>query len=209
MVCVATLGFAAFGVAGIPDLANSTATTAATEKVSVYTLPDASGNRIDACQRISDAVPQDATITVTLLDGQATPAPVFNYPFEDIWLETSLGGLVKCPGGTTADFNTNINGVTIFAAAVFAYNTTNGTTERCQVYVNGSPLTSAGSDMDIQFNSADMDLTGIVDISDLIYFVPHIALGAPYFYGADFYYDGTVDISDLVFFAQGIGAACP
>jgi hypothetical protein len=214
MVCTVVLGFAAFSFAGIPDLDNSTAVTAATERVSVFCLPDASGARFDAAKTIGSPVLVDATVTVTLLDDTADPPgpqPVFNYPFEDIWMETTDGGLLKCPGGTTADFSTNINGVTVFAAAMFAYGHSDPTLvppEAAVVYINGSPL--VGSNMDILFNSADMDENQVVNLTDLVYFAAYIGTsGLPYDYEADYYYDGTINLSDLVFFAGGIGAACP
>lgn len=206
LVCVATLGFAAFGFAGIPDLNTSTAVTAAPGLVSVFNLPDASGARIDGAKLATQAGTVDATITVTLLDGVGNP--VFNYPFEDMWLETTLGGLIKCPGGTTANFSTNILGVTTFANALFAYGASDRDAgEQCVVYVNGSPL--VGSNMNILFNSADMDGNGIVNLTDLVYFVPFVGVGATYDYSADYYFDDVVNLSDLVLFAGGIGAACP
>lgn len=207
LVCIATLGLAAFGYAGIPDLNNSQATTAATATVSVYNLPDGTGARLDYCQ-LADGSYTDATITVTLMDGQSPAQPVFLYPFEDIWLETTLGGLKACPGGTVADASTNILGVTTFATELAAGGYSDPTSgEQCVVMINGGAL--VGSNLDILFNSPDLSGDGVVNLTDMTLLGPSLQLGAPYSYAADLYYDGTVNLSDMVLFANGIGTSCP
>ena len=118
----------------------------------------------------------DATITVTLLD--AGGLPIFLYPFEDMWLETSMGGLVPCNGGTVADGSTDINGVATFSGALFAggYSDRTGG-EKCQVIINGSAL--IGSDLDILFNSSDIDGNGLHDLADINLFISAFLAGCP------------------------------
>ncbi len=214
LVCIATLGLAAFGYAGIPDLNQSTATTAAAATVSVYNLPDGTGARLDHAQ-LADGSYTDATITVTVLDGTIDPItslpdpqPVFLYPSEDIWLETTLGGLKACPGGSTADFSTNINGVTVFATQVAGGGFSDAVAgEQTVVVINGGPL--VGSNLDILFNGPDLTGDGIVNISDGSAYGAYLAPAAPYDYAGDLYYDGVINLSDMVLFAAGIGVECP
>lgn len=204
MICVASLGVATLSFAGIPDLSLSSAVTAAGSEVSVFTLPDGTGKALTEA-KLEAGGEVDATITVTLLD--AGGLPIFLYPFEDMWLETSMGGLVPCNGGTVADASTDINGVTTFTGALFAggYSDRSGG-ETCQVVINGSAL--IGSDMNILFNSSDIDGNGAQGTSDTIAFVP-VYTGGGYDYSIDFFFDGAITLSDLVLYAGGLNTTCP
>ncbi len=202
LVCIAALGVATLGFAGIPDVNNSTATTAAAVQVSVFNVPDGSGKAMTEARDAGGNV-VDATITVTLYD--AGMNPVYLFPFEDIWLQTTLGGLVACPGGALADASTDINGVTHFTGPFNAGGITDPASELCQVVVNGTPL--VGSDMDIQFNSPDMNGDGVVNVNDLGIFTSFYP--ATYGYDADFSYDGVLNLSDLVLFSAAYNQSCP
>jgi hypothetical protein len=206
MVCIAVLGVATLSNAGIPDLALSSAVTAAGSEVSVFSLPDGNGKGLFEA-KTEGGGEVDATITVTLLD--ATGAPIFLYPFEDMWLGSSLGGLVPCNGGSVADGSTNISGDATFSGAMFAggYSDRVGG-EKCQVIVNGSALTSAGSDLSVLFNSSDIDGNGLVGLSDTVIFVP-LYTGGGYDYSIDFFFDGAITLSDLVLYAGGLNTVCP
>jgi hypothetical protein len=204
MICVASLGIATLSYAGIPDLSLSSAGTAAGTEVSVFTLPDGSGKALTNA-KLEAGGEVDATITVTLLD--ATGAPIFLYPFEDMWLETNMGGLVPCNGGTVADGSTDINGVTTFSGSLFAGGYSDRVAgEKCVVMVNGTAL--SGSDLDILFNSSDMDGSGAQGVQDTIIFVP-LYTGGGYNYSIDFFFDGNINLSDLVLYAGGLNTSCP
>jgi len=204
MVCIAVLGVATLSYAGIPDLALSGAVSASGAEVSVFSLPNGNGKALfEAKPLVGGDV--DATITVTLLD--ASGNPIFLYPFEDMWLGTSMGGLVPCNGGSAADGSTDINGVATFSGALFAGGFSNRAGgETCQVIVNGSAL--VGSDMTVLFNSSDIDGNGVVGLSDTVTFVP-LYTGGVYNYSVDFFFDGQINLSDLVLYAGGLNTACP
>ena len=112
VLCVLTLSvvmvLALAGAAlGDPDLTLSTAVTAAFEPVSVCTYPDGGGHPLENCFAFGGEE-IDATVTLTLVDAMADPIP--DYPREDLWIETSLGGLALCTDGSLADADTDFNG---------------------------------------------------------------------------------------------------
>ncbi len=188
--------------AGIPDLNLSTASTAAGAQVSVYTLPSGGGHGLNDCY-LNGGSKTDATISLTLLDGNGDA--IYLYPPCDMWLESSLGNLALCPGGSCADQSTDHNGQTTFSNPVFGGNQTVLATELCQVIISGNPL--GGPGMDIQFNSPDINGDNVVNLTDVIEFAGDY-YGA-YAYRSDFYFDSAVNLSDIVLLAQGMGAACP
>lgn len=203
-VCSLVMGLAPLAMAGIPDLTLSTATTAATAQVSVYTLPNGNGRGLDEAKTISSSTTVNATITLTLLDGNGDP--IFLYPNEDLWLETTLGGLALCPGGSIADANTNALGQTTWSGSVFGGKQSNRTAaEKTVVVISGNPLN--GSQLDILFNSPDIDGNLVVNLSDTVLYAQN-ATGS-YNYRSDFFFDGSVNLSDTVLYAQGLGSACP
>ncbi len=206
VICVAALGVSTLGMAGVPDLVNSNADLpAGTPQVSVFLTPDGTGNLMTESRAITtpplDVV--NATITVTLLD--AGMNPVFAYPFEDMWLETTLGGLAACTNGTLANANTDINGVSTFVGPFYAGGYSNKVAgELTQVIINGSPL--IGEDLDVLFNSPDVFADGVVDLSDVSQFSGYYGGTS---YAADYFYDGSVNLSDLVLFSSSVNVICP
>jgi hypothetical protein len=201
------LGLASVAMAGIPDLTLSSATTAAGSEASVYTLPNGNGRALDDA-RTSPAVgqsqPIDATVTLTLHDGNDDP--IFLYPAEDMWLESSLGGLHLCPGGSAADFDTNINGQTTWSNAINGGGYTNRAGgERTIVMINGQGLT--GYPLNIQWNSPDITGDLQVNLTDIVQFKN--ALTSGYQYYADLAFDQQLNLSDIVLMAQGLGSLCP
>jgi hypothetical protein len=214
MVCLISLSFATMGFAGVPDRAASTAVTAAPGLVSVFTNVDGQGNPISSAKpAVGPAI--DATITLTLLDTFGNP--IFQYPFEDMWLETDDGGLLLCNGGSTADGSTDVNGETTFSGALFAgggsyYDKTIPSNEQTIVIVDGDPLTSAGSALDIIFNTADLSRDLIVGVQDTALFKPRYINGTTmglYDYSVDFYFDEQITLSDLVLYAGVSNTTCP
>lgn len=203
-VCSLVMGIASVAMAGIPDLTLSTATTAAATQVSVYTLPNGNGRGLDEAKTIGSTTAVNATITLTLLDGNGDP--IFLYPNEDMWLATSLGNLAVCPGGSVADASTNASGVTTFSNPLNGGKQSNRTAaEKTIVIISGSPLN--GSQLDILFNSPDIDGNLAVNLSDTVLYAQN-ATGS-YHYRSDFFFDGAINLSDTVLYAQGLGAVCP
>ena len=192
-------------LAQVPDLTLSTATTLATEPVSVFTSPDGSGQPLNNCYVFGGAV-TNATITLTLLDPLGVP--IFNYPYEDLWLETSLGGLSLCTNGSVADANTDVNGQTTFSNAIYGGGQSDyGAGELTQVFVDGNPLNSSPG-LEIYFNSADLNGDLRVDLCDIVNFVGQFFSGN-YTYASDFYWDGTLNLNDIALMAQSISSQCP
>lgn len=186
----------------LPDLSLSTAVTAAGQPVSCYVMPDGTGDPLSDVT-VFGGGRIDATITLTLVDGGGVP--VADYPAEDLWLGTTLGGLALCEGGAVADANTGPDGVTTFSGPLRGggHSDLPGG-ETLQVVVAGTPLPQPG--FQVGFHSADIngDLTvGSADLS---------AWAADWFsgsgYRSDFYWDGALDLADAILWVEGGGAAC-
>jgi hypothetical protein len=226
LICIATMGVATLGYAGIPDLDTSSAVMLnTTAQVNVYNTPDGSGYLMTEA-RAFNTTPgtwEDATITVTLLDSGSNP--VFQYPFEDVWLENppavppvnpgDPAGLVACPNGTLADASTDINGVTTFSGPFYAGGFVDYTADMntdndgfTYVMVSGEPLTNGP--LKLLFNAADIDGDGLwTSATDVILFSQRYPPSAGYHYSVDFYFDEVNDISDLVLFSAARNVQCP
>lgn len=201
---IMVVSLASLAWAGVPDLVVSTATSPAHPAgASVWALPNGLGVGFDEAFASGGAA-VDATITLTLIDTNGDP--IFLYPFEDLWLETSGGGLNYCPGGTVADASTDVNGQTTWTNPVLGGGYSLG--ETTQVYVAGSPL--AGGGLNITFNSADLNGDLTVNLSDISGFTQ--VLGGNYTnypkYAGDFNNDNVINLSDIVRMTAGIGTHC-
>ncbi len=141
----------------------------------------------------------DATITLTLLDNDELP--IENYPAADIWLETTLGGLVSCFGGSSPDSDTDENGQTRWVEPLHAGGCSVG--ETTVVFVAGSPLDS--SPIELIFRSFDFNADLDVNLSDIVIFTQSIGLYHPC---ADYNNDGTISLVDIVRLTQGLGGNC-
>jgi hypothetical protein len=215
-VCLISLSFATLGFAGVPDHAASSASTLATTLVSVFTNVDGLGNSINGAKAAASSASVDATITLNVIDTDGNP--IFQYPFEDMWLETDAGGLVLCNGGSTSDASTDVNGQTTFSNALYAgggsfYDKVTPSNEQCIVMIDGVPLSNAASAMDILFNSADLTGDLIVGVQDTSLFKPAYIGGTSgafvYDYAIDYYFDEVITLSDLVLFAGVANTSCP
>jgi hypothetical protein len=218
LVCLVTLGFVSLAFAGVPDLTLSTASSAAgAEVASIFTRPDGQGNAISNgayAPSVGVSTPIDATISLNVVDEFG--APIFQYPFEDMWLETAAGGLVLCNGGSVADASTDINGDTTFSGKLFAgggsaYVPT-VSIEQCIVMIDGYPLVGGG--LDVLFNSADLDGNLLVGTQDAVLFTPLYAyctnIASPqYDYSIDYYFDARINLQDVVLFAGSLNKLCP
>jgi hypothetical protein len=229
LICIAALGVTSLGFAGIPDIDRCSAETLnmTATQVNVFNTPDGSGYLMTEA-RAKNTTPgtwQDATITVTLLDGTGTTGnPVFAYPFEDMWLENNpavppvnIGdpaGLVACPNGTIADASTDINGQTTFSGPFYAGGYVDYTADanddndgKTYVMVSGLPINDP---LKILFNSADIDGDGLwTSGTDVILFSQRYPASAGYSYSVDYYFDEVNDLSDLVLFSAARNVQCP
>ncbi|MFH2053487.1 MAG: hypothetical protein ABIK96_13560 [bacterium] len=186
---------------GVPDPILSTATCAnpTPETPTVMAAPDGGGVSFDQAL-LPDGTVVDATITLELKDSGGWP--IFNFPYEDMWLESADGGLSPCIGGSIADANTDQNGETEWRNPLFA----GGYSEAaCLVMVNGSSL--IGSDLAVAFNSPDIDGNGRVDLSDLGMLASDYHGG--FAFRCDFYRDGGLNLADIGMFARSYGSTCP
>jgi len=196
-VCSLVMGAVSMAVAGIPDLTLSTAVTAASTQVSVYsTTVPGTGNSLLQARTVAGAV-MNATITLTLKDGNGDP--IAFYPMEDMWLAGSLGGFVSCTP-CLPNAGTDALGVATFTAANLGkgHSNRNGG-EKTQVLISGTPLAVA-QNLNILYNSADINGDNVVNGLDLGLFVTALKGLAADNYGADLQYDGAVNGLDLGIF---------
>lgn len=186
----------------IPDLSHSFATIAynGPGTPTLLVVPDGNGNPFTEA-RIEDGTVVDATITLTILDPM--DVPIAHYPFEDCWLESMDGGLVPCIGGTTADYNTDFNGMTEWVNPPYAA----GYSEApVLVLINGDALdTNPG--LPLNFNSPDINGDGIVNLTDVA--ILSDAYFSGYQFRCDLNGDGLLNLSDVPIFATHFTAQCP
>ncbi|MBD3220168.1 hypothetical protein GF314_02920 [bacterium] len=192
------VSLASMAWAGVPDLDNSTAVIdAAADGASVYVLPNGTGSAFTEAFAAGGTT-VDATITLTLVDTQGLP--IFLYPFEDLWLDTTGGNFAYCEGGTVADQSTDEDGITTWTNPLNAGGSSEGF--QTQVFVAGAPLSGG---LNITYNSADMNGDLLVNLSDIVPFTQTLSA---YDYSGDFNNDGIINLSDIVRFTPGIGTSC-
>jgi hypothetical protein len=199
---ILVVSLASLAWAGVPDLNNSSV-VAANEPASVFAVPDGTGVGLDAAFAPGGAT-IDATITLTLVDTAGDP--IFLYPFEDLWLETSGGSLVYCANGTAADGSTDEMGQTTWTNPVLGGSYSPG--ENTLVIVAGAPVSGGG--VQITFNSADINGDLFVNLSDAVAFTQMYNgdFATHPLYAADFNNDGFLNLSDAVRMAGALGASC-
>jgi hypothetical protein len=196
---VLVLGLSTVAWAGIPNVDNSTAVTAAGQQVSVLICPFGDGGRLDAAQGC-DGTTVNATITLTVLDINFDP--VVGYPPEDLWIVANT--ICLCPDGSIADGPTDGAGQTTFTGALEAGGCSNDNSTN--IFINPHGVLSQPG-LPIWFNSPDMDCNLVVNLSDVVVFAS-IFFGG-YDYCADFYCDGVINLSDVVVFTPHVGHSCP
>ena len=201
--CALIIGAASFASAGVPDLQTTTADLVytGTETLSLFNLPNGAGLPFTEAFLPAGAGQTDGTIELFLRDGFG--APIDNFPAADMWIESADLGMIACGGTAIADFNTNSTGFTIWQAPIFAGGNSQTLTI---VKINGDALTSNGG-LALNFNSADINGDGTVNLSDAGFFSGY--LGGVYNYDGDFNNDGVVNVSDAGFMANALGASCP
>jgi hypothetical protein len=199
---ILVVSLASLAWAGVPDLVESTAAIAP-EAVgaSMFNTPNANGSPFTAAFGGGGFV--DATITLTLIDTEGLE--IFLYPFEDLWLESSGGGLAFCSGGTVADASTDELGQTTWTNPLAAGGYSPG--ETTVIMVAGAPLTTQ---LDITYNSADINGDLVVNLPDIVAFTQ--LLGGDYNthpkYAGDFNNDDQINLPDIVRMTGGIGTSC-
>ena len=202
------LGFASLSMAGVPDagqsevafinLAPDLITDPGLGDRGVTIYPDGSGPSLLARQC-------DMELTIRDANGLEVPA----YPFQDIWTDDAGSGLVNlCPGGSTADADTDNFGYTTISGVISGGGTNNA---GMSVYVSGVALTTTvgGTDtvLDFWVNSPDINGDHEVALGDITLFSNDLTL---YNYRSDYNWDGAVDLSDITLFSNAIGNAfCP
>ncbi len=193
------IGLATFAWAGVPDMDHSSAAMAGGVQVSVYNLPNGGGHPLNDCFLLG-GTKTDATITLTLFDVFDTP--IYQYPNTDMWLESGDGNMAFCPGGTTADGDTDAAGQTTWSNPLFAGCSGIGTV----VVVSGNTLNQAPLLMN--HNSPDINCDLNVNLSDVVLYAQDVTAGTnPY--RSDFFWSGVLNLSDFVLLAQGSAAHCP
>lgn len=203
LACTLIVSFAAVAVADVPNLDLSTAECAAGQQVSVFNTPAGTGTPLSGAYAYGGAM-VNATITLTLVndDGEG----IDGYAYDELWLETTMGGLVACTDGTVADGDTSGGGIATWSGTLLAGGSTDiGGGELTVVMVSGDALTEPG--LDVQHNSPDFDGNGVANLGDIAAFT-QVLFGA-YSYTADFIWDGVVNLSDVALMTQGNGTACP
>jgi hypothetical protein len=173
------------------------------EGASIYVTPEGNGRSLTEAYDSSGNL-VDATITVELQS--VAGEPLYRFPAEDIWLESTLGGMVACAGGTIADHDTDPDGITTISGPLRAGGFTNGPGgEDLEVVINGDPL--VGSSLDLLVNSPDMSGNLVVDISDISMFAMGL-WGGTNPYEADLCRDGAVNLWDWIYMVKAYWEDC-
>jgi hypothetical protein len=194
------------GQVTIPDVVVNVWTNA-TEPVSVMVLPDGSGMPFDQAGRFGgESI--DATIYAQVLE---TETPIANFPAEDMWLQSRLGGLVLCMGGSVAERDTDADGITTWIASPRAGGCADPSLgDHLDVLLNGDAFDSSALGGYILV-SPDLNGDLVVNLADVHYFSGdyNAAAGGSAIHRSDFHWDGFLNLSDVGRFAASMGAGCP
>jgi len=186
---VSVLAFAGFASAGIPAVANCTASSAGG---TLYICPSGDAESLGGV---------GAGVTVVVRD--VNSVPIANFPFQDIWLKSSVAGQINlCQGGLTADANTSATGSTTMTGVPSGGGCTQGP---MQVVLSGVAL-PAGQNLNIRMNSPDItgDLnTNLADVGPF-----SAALNGAYNFCADYFDNGVINLADVGIFSTHLGHTC-
>lgn len=186
---VGVLAFAGFASAGIPAVANCTASSAGG---TLYICPAGDAESLGSV---------GAGVTVVVRD--VNSVPIANFPFQDIWLKSSVAGQMNlCQGGLTADANTDATGTTQMTGVPSGGGCTQGP---MQVVLSGVAL-PAGQNLNIRMNSPDItgDLnTNLADVGPF-----SAALNGAYNFCADYFDNGVINLADVGIFSTHLGHIC-
>lgn len=181
-------------VVGVPDPWLSTATTRATEDVSLMICPGCDGASFSQARLLGGGT-MDATIDVHVLDTNGDPLPMF--PFQDFWLYASTLN----PTRHFLDHDTDYMGYSLFALPLCG----GGYLEDpgLEAYVYGDPLAS-NPIAHIRINSPDINGDLSVNLQDATMFIGDYLSGG-YHYRSDLHYDGNLNLQDVVVFVAHFG----
>lgn len=191
----------------------------------LFVNPDGSGNNFTAAVLGSGGGVVDVVIYVLLRD--ADNLPVVGYPAESVTLVTSSGGLFTCSAqGAIADLDSGDFQVpplpfpepphwywsTRFSQPILGGGHSVPGVESVEIHTAAfvEPLkwlgNPAANGSDLQFNSADIDGSGDVFLTDIPLFVQDFY--GPYAFRSDLVFDGAVNLSDLARFVPAYTRAC-
>ena len=175
------------------------------QPVTLFSLPSGEGDSLNNARDRLTGARVDATITLTLCDDIGNPIAYF--PFEDIWLESTFGGMLPCPGGTVADTDTDAFGQTWFTGPLKVGGTMDVPAgELLTPVVNG--WTFPEQTLDIAVLTPDLNGDLWVGLTDTVLFVQLYQSGL-YQSSIDYYSDGMMSLPDVIYYAQGINTNCP
>jgi hypothetical protein len=143
----------------------------------------------------------NSVVTVHVLDGNG--APIANFPFQDIWLASAKPGEINlCPGGSSADANTDAAGTTTISGTLRGGGFTEG---GLVVALSGAPITGSPP-LAIEVNSPDITGDRIVNLADVGPFAAD--LRGAFNFRSDLFADGLVNLADVGIFSAELGAVC-
>lgn len=188
---VMLLGMASLAMAGIPD---ETLSTSSSGSGCITITPAGTGPSLAS---------RGLTVTVTVVD--ANGDPIAGYPFQDVWLGDSVGGvdISLCNGGSAADANTNASGVTTISGIISGGG---WTLTGMQVRLAGVPI--VGPALLIDMNSADITGDLFVNLADVGEFSIDFN-NVVYDFRSDFTCDGFENLADVGELAIANGQICP
>jgi hypothetical protein len=185
-----------------------------TDPIHIMITPGDGGDPLTDAE-FYDGAPVDATIRVQLwasggpLEDPLPTQSIADFPFEDLWLEAP--GVQMCPGGATADANTDADGWFTFSSRLNGggWTDSNLGTPGLQVMVSGMALYDQIEPIrpHILVNSPDLNGDGMVNMADIPPFADDFH--GSYAFRSDFQWDGVINLSDVTRFAASLGESCP
>lgn len=185
------------------------------EPVQVLAVPGGGGLPLTSAASFGGA-PVNATVRIQLwyqddsMEDPQPPEPVAGFPAEDLWLEAP--GLMACPGGTTADADTDTEGWFTFSLplSLGGWTDPQGAEPYPMVLVSGSPLYELNGPIirpTLLINSPDINADGQVNLTDLGLFATDYT--GEYSFRSDFFWDGVLNLTDVGRLAAAFGNQCP
>ncbi|MBM4131977.1 hypothetical protein FJ250_13285, partial [bacterium] len=178
------------------------ASTAAAAPVSVFTVPNRSGDPLTNCYLYGGGR-TNATISVRVFDDDGNA--LAGVPAGNLTLRTTFGGLRTCDEGAIADGPTNSMGITTFTRPVAGgHHSLPSAGERTRVHIDGRGTPQL---FNMGFNSPDANGDLQVGLADIPPFAA--AYYGAYDYAFDFRWDGALNLADVALLAGAVGATCP
>mgnify|MGYP001813554497 FL=1 len=205
VIAVALIMVPGMGMAqmGCPDLELSTVIQEVWGESALLVLPDGSGPPLTDAYR-SDRTLIDATIFLNLYSSCPPTGPMAGYPAEDMWLESTVGNLVFCPGGSIADGPTDGEGSTWWSGAL-----SGGGWDSGSMIIRLATGDTPGLQLlPLLVNSPDLNGDLTVNLQDVALFAEDF-FSAPYELRSDLHFDRVINLSDLSVMTGKVGKTCP